>query len=161
MHGRSDPDYPAALRELPDPPLAVFLRGAGPLRSRPAARRSRSSALAGRPTPACGWPGGWAAFAAGSGLPVVSGMALGIDGAAHAGALDAGGPRCGARLRHRHRLSAQPPRPLQRILEHGLVVSEYPPGTAPAPWRFPARNRLIAALAGTLVVVEARAAAAR
>jgi DNA processing protein len=44
-----------------------------------------------------------------------------------------------------------------RIAEHGLVVSEYPPGTAPAPWRFPARNRLIAALAGTLVVVEARA----
>ena len=98
------------------------------------------------------------AFAAGSGLAVVSGMALGIDGAAHAGALDAGGFTiavlgCGTDIAYprSHRgLYA-------RILEHGLAVSEYPPGTAPAPWRFPARNRLIAALAGTLVVVEARA----
>ncbi len=97
-------------------------------------------------------------FAAGSGLAVVSGMALGIDGAAHAGALDAGGLTvavlgCGTDIAYprSHRgLYA-------RIVEHGLVVSEYPPGTAPAPWRFPARNRLIAALAGTLVVVEARA----
>ena len=69
-------------------------------------------------------------------------MALGIDGAAHAGALDAGGVTiavlgCGTDIAYprSHRgLYA-------RILEHGLVVSEYPPGTAPAPWRFPARKR--------------------
>ena len=84
-------------------------------------------------------------------------MALGIDGAAHAGALDAGGATvavlgCGTDIAYprSHRgLYA-------RILEHGLAVSEYPPGTAPAPWRFPARNRLIAALAQTVVIVEAR-----
>ena len=154
----ADPDYPAALRELPDPPLAVFLRGAAaaPL---PAGRAAVAIVGARRPTdPGLRLARRLGAFAAGSGLAVVSGMALGIDGAAHAGALDAGGVTiavlgCGTDIAYprSHRgLYA-------RILEHGLVVSEYPPGTAPAPWRFPARNRLIAALAGTLVVVEARA----
>jgi DNA processing protein len=85
-------------------------------------------------------------------------MALGIDAAAHGGALDTGGPTiavlgCGTDIAYPRRHRGL----YERILEVGLVVSEYPPGTAPAPWRFPARNRLIAALAGTLVVVEARA----
>ncbi len=154
----SEPAYPSALRELPDPPLAVFLRGA--LAAPPPAGRAAVAIVgARRPTdPGLRLARRLGAFAAGSGLAVVSGMALGIDGAAHAGALDVGGVTiavlgCGTDIAYprSHRgLYA-------RILEHGLVVSEYPPGTAPAPWRFPARNRLIAALAGTLVVVEARA----
>ncbi|HEY8860349.1 MAG TPA: DNA-processing protein DprA [Gaiellales bacterium] len=150
-----DQGYPAGLHDLHDPPLAVFLRGALPLAAdRPAvaivgARRSSDTGL--RLARRLG------GFAAGAGVAVVSGMALGIDGAAHAGALDAGGVTvavlgCGTDIAYprSHRgLYA-------RILEHGLAVSEYPPGTAPAPWRFPARNRLIAALARTVVIVEAR-----
>jgi DNA processing protein len=89
---------------------------------------------------------------------VVSGMALGIDAAAHGGALDVGRPTvavlgCGTDIAYPRRHRGL----YERILEVGLVMSEYPPGTTPAPWRFPARNRLIAALAATLVVVEARA----
>jgi DNA processing protein len=154
----ADPAYPPALRDLHDPPLAVFLRGAAALPP-PADRRAVAIVGARRPTDAgLRLARRLAGFAATSGLAVVSGMALGIDAAAHAGALDAGGLTvavlgCGTDIAYprRHRgLYA-------RIVEHGLAVSEYPPGTAPAPWRFPARNRLIAALAGTLVVVEARA----
>ncbi len=153
-----DPAYPAALHDLHDPPLAVFLRGAA-VAPPPAGRAAVAIVGARRPTDAgLRLARRLGAFAAGSGLTVVSGMALGIDAAAHAGALDAGGLTvavlgCGTDIAYprSHRgLYA-------RILEHGLAVSEYPPGTAPAPWRFPARNRLIAALAGTLVVVEARA----
>jgi DNA processing protein len=151
-----DPAYPPGLHDLHDPPLAVFLRGArarrlldGPAVAIVGARRASDSGL--RLARRLG------GFAAGAGVTVVSGMALGIDGAAHAGALDAGGPTvavlgCGTDIAYprSHRgLYA-------RILEHGLAVSEYPPATAPAPWRFPARNRLIAALSQTVVIVEAR-----
>ncbi len=152
------PAYPAALRDLADPPLAVFLRGAAAVPP-PSERGAVAIVGARRPTDAgLRLARRLGAFAAGSGLAIVSGMALGIDGAAHAGALDAGGLTvavlgCGTDVAYprSHRgLYA-------RIVEHGVALSEYPPGTAPAPWRFPARNRLIAALAGTLVVVEARA----
>ncbi|HZS13085.1 MAG TPA: DNA-processing protein DprA [Candidatus Dormibacteraeota bacterium] len=93
---------------------------------------------------------------AAAGIPVVSGMALGIDGAAHLGALDSGGPTvavlgCGVDIcypaAHRHLRD--------RIAAAGAVVTEEPPGTVPAPWRFPRRNRIIAALAVAVVVVEA------
>jgi DNA processing protein len=93
---------------------------------------------------------------AAAGIPVVSGMALGVDGAAHAGALEAGGPTiavlgCGIDV-------CYPPshRTLRdRIAQTGTVLTEEPPGTIPAPWRFPRRNRIIAALAVAVVVVEA------
>ena len=97
-----------------------------------------------------------AADLAAAGIPVVSGLALGIDGAAHLGALDVDGPTvavlgCGIDIAypaaHRHLRD--------RIAEHGTVLTEYPPGTAPAPWRFPRRNRIIAALSTAVVVVEA------
>jgi DNA processing protein len=97
-----------------------------------------------------------AAFCARAGITVVSGLAIGIDGAAHTGALDAGGltvgvvatgldvtyPRRHARL-------------YQRVREHGVIVGENEYGTQPLPWRFPVRNRIIAALADAVVVVEA------
>ncbi len=97
-----------------------------------------------------------AAFCARAGITVVSGLAIGIDGAAHAGALDAGGltvgvvatgldvtyPRRHARL-------------YERVREQGLIVGENEYGTRPLPWRFPIRNRIIAALADAVVVVEA------
>jgi DNA processing protein len=97
-----------------------------------------------------------AAFCARAGITVVSGLALGIDGAAHEGALDAGGLTVGVvatgldvvyPLRHK--------RLYERVREQGLIVTEHPPGTQPLPWRFPIRNRIIAALADGVVIVEA------
>jgi DNA processing protein len=154
-----DPAYPPPLRDLADPPLAVFLRGALAAAPIPEAMRAVAIVGARRPLDASlRLARRLGAFGAGAGLAVVSGMALGIDAAAHGGALDAGGVTvavlgCGVDIAYpaRHRGL------YERILEHGMAVSEYPPGTPPAPWRFPARNRLIAALAETVVVVEARA----
>lgn len=90
-----------------------------------------------------------------AGVTVVSGMALGIDSAAHAGALEAGGPTVavlagGADLPTPRSKAALH----RRLVEEQLVVSELPPGFAPYRWCFPARNRLIAGLAGITVVVE-------
>jgi DNA processing protein len=95
-------------------------------------------------------------FAA-AGLVVVSGLARGIDGEAHRGALDAGGTTvavlgCGIDRDYpasHAELAAQ-------IRASGLALSEYAPGVEPAPWRFPARNRIIAGLCAATVVVEAR-----
>jgi DNA processing protein len=95
---------------------------------------------------------------AGAGVTVVSGMARGVDGEAHRGALEAGGPTvavlgCGIDRDYpaSHRGLAA-----DIVRTGGLVVSEYEPGVEPAPWRFPARNRIIAGLCAATVVVEAR-----
>ncbi len=92
------------------------------------------------------------------GVPVVSGLALGIDSAAHEGALEAGGPTVAVLAG-----GADVPYPrtklhlYRRIAESGLVVSELPPGQRPERWCFPARNRIMAALATMTVVVEGAA----
>lgn len=87
---------------------------------------------------------------------MVSGLAHGIDAASHEGALDAGGPTvavlgCGIDVAYPRRNRAL----AARIRESGLLLSEYWPGTPPAPWRFPARNRIVAGLAGAVAVIEA------
>ena len=90
-----------------------------------------------------------------AGLNVVSGLALGIDGSAHRGALESG--------RTVAVLASGPDRPYpvshtrlyRQVVEKGLVISEMPPGTAPRRWGFPARNRVMAALSSMTVVVEA------
>jgi DNA processing protein len=84
-------------------------------------------------------------------------MARGIDGEAHRGALEAGGITvavlgCGIDRDY----PAAHAELARRICEQGLIVSEYEPGIEPAPWRFPARNRIIAGLCEATVVVEAR-----
>jgi DNA processing protein len=92
-----------------------------------------------------------------AGMVVVSGLAFGIDACAHRGALDAGrtiavlgcGPDTAYPAAHRSLW--------RRICETGLVISEFPPGAAPWRWTFPARNRIMAALAGMTVVVEGAA----
>ncbi len=94
---------------------------------------------------------------AAAGLVVTSGMARGVDGEAHRGALEAGGTTvavlgCGIDRDY----PAAHAELARRICERGLVVSEYEPGVEPAPWRFPARNRIIAGLCRATVVVEAR-----
>ncbi|HKO38833.1 MAG TPA: DNA-processing protein DprA [Solirubrobacterales bacterium] len=92
---------------------------------------------------------------AAAGMTVVSGLAFGIDGCAHRGAIDAGrtiavlgcGPDVAYPASHRSLW--------RRICESGLVISEFPPGARPWRWTFPARNRIMAALGGMTVVVEA------
>jgi DNA processing protein len=151
--GRSG--YPALLAELHDPPNRLYLRG-GPaeLLARPsvaivgARSCSRYGAQVAREL---------AQSLAAAGLVVVSGMARGVDAEAHRGALAVGGFTvavlgCGID-RDYPRAHAELGR---RIAESGLLISEYPPGVEPAPWRFPARNRIIAGLARATVVVEAR-----
>ena len=154
----SEDGYPPRLRELHDPPLAIFTLGPATDALR---AELRSAAIVGSRRAA---EGGLrlaerlAAAVAASGGLVVSGLALGIDAAAHEGALAGGGTTvavlgCGVDVPYPRRNRAI----YARIAESGLILSEYPPGTPPAPWRFPARNRLIAALADVTVVVEARA----
>jgi DNA processing protein len=154
--GRSEPGFPQLLRAIHDPPSGLFLRGdpEPELLSRPAV------AIVG--ARACSAYGAEVARMlgrelAGAGLVVVSGLARGVDGAAHRGALDAGGPTvavlgCGIDRDYPAAHAAL----AREIAAHGLVVSEYAPGVEPAPWRFPARNRVIAGLAHATVVVEAR-----
>jgi DNA processing protein len=144
------------LRAIFDPPPSLFFRGAGD----PALLAGRSVAVVGARS--CSPYGAQVARRlsrdlAAAGLVVVSGLARGVDGEAHRGALEAGGLTvavlgCGID-RDYPASNAQLSR---RIEEDGLVVSEYEPGVEPAPWRFPARNRIIAGLCEAVVVVEAR-----
>ena len=94
---------------------------------------------------------------AAAGLVVVSGLARGVDAEAHRGALDAGGTTvavlgCGIDRDY----PAAHAELARRVAASGLVISEYAPGVEPMPWRFPARNRIIAGLCAATVVVEAR-----
>ena len=92
-----------------------------------------------------------------AGWTVISGLARGIDAAAHRGTLDAGGHAVAVLGSGVDVWYPAENRPLyRRIMEHeGALISEYPPGTSPDRWRFPARNRLIAAMSSAVVVVEA------
>jgi len=95
---------------------------------------------------------------AAAGVTVLGGMALGIDAAAHRGALDADAPTVAVLAGAAERPYPSCARGLHaRIRGRGAIVSELPPGTPTRRWMFPARNRMIAALAAVTVVVEARA----
>ena len=154
--GRSDASFPPLLRAIHDPPPGLFLRGAADveLLARPAVAivGARACSAYGRQVAR-----GVAREAAAAGLVVVSGMARGVDAEAHRGALEAGGVTvavlgCGVDRDYPAAHAAL----AREIAEKGLVVAEYGPGVEPAPWRFPARNRIIAGLCAATVVVEAR-----
>lgn len=145
--------YPELLAQLIDAPLLLFARGDAQL------MRHEGIGIVG--SRKCSEHGRDLARRLGGELaelrvPVVSGMALGIDGAAHQGALDSGGPTvavlgCGVDVvypPHHQELYEQ-------LCERALVVSEYPPGTAPLREHFPQRNRIISGLSRGIVVVEA------
>ncbi len=147
------PGFPELLTHLDHPPPLLFLRGDPSLLHAPAVAvvGSRKASEYGR-----GMARSMGEGLARAGVAVVSGLALGIDGAAHRGALAAGGDTiavlgCGPDVAHppSHR------RLFQDILGKGLVVSEFLPGEAPLPHHFPRRNRLIAGLSEAVVVVEA------
>jgi DNA processing protein len=179
-----DPEYPVSLLTIEDPPLMLYLLGAGKfIPDRSAEDRSselpalcaiannltgslaQSIAIVGsrNPTPQGALNARQFAKAMGAaGLTVVSGLALGVDAAAHEGALDSVKPSdvwlatvavVGTGL---DRVYPKENRELaHRIAEHGLLMSEYPLGTPPLAHNFPRRNRLIAGLAQGTLVVEA------
>lgn len=167
-----DPRYPAGLLAMPDPPLVLYYLG-GPARGLSDATATewftngfdQSVAIVGSRNPTPQGAGNARQFGqalAAAGLTVVSGMALGVDGAAHAGALDGVDPRS-------HRMATvaivgtgldrvYPKRHLElarQIARRGLLISEYPLGTPPLPANFPRRNRLIAGITRGTLVVEA------
>ncbi len=152
---RSDGVYPGPLLALSDPPPILFLRG------RPALLRRRSVAIVGaRRATAAGRRTAerLGRELAARGVTVVSGLALGIDGAAHRGALGGRGGTiavlgCGPdRAYPRGNLGL-----FRRIVAEGLLVSEFPPGERVRPHHFPRRNRVLAGLARCVIVVEAGA----
>jgi DNA processing protein len=148
-----DATYPRRLAAIPDPPIVLWVRGDPAALAEPAvavvgSRRATPSGLAVARR--------LAADLAEAGLCVVSGLARGVDGAAHAGALAVGRSTvavlgCGADIvypREHASLAA-------RVAEAGALVSEFSPGTPPLPPHFPIRNRIISGLALAVVIVEA------
>jgi DNA processing protein len=152
-----DPDYPAGLLNIEDPPLLLYRQG-----PRVEAPRKALAIVGSRNATAQGLENAerFARSFAEAGVTVVSGMALGIDGAAHAGALEGAPPGQLAtiavvgtgldRVYPRQHLALA-----HRIAERGWILSEYPLGTPPIGDNFPRRNRVIAALSQGTLVVEA------
>lgn len=147
--------YPPQLRSLSDPPLLLFGRGDAALlaRAQLAVVGSRQPTAAGRRV-ACGI----ASDLARAGFVITSGLALGIDAAAHTAALEAGAPTiavCGTGLDRcypaAHRALAA------RIAAQGVLLSEYAPRSEPRAFHFPRRNRIISGLSRGVVVIEAAA----
>lgn len=149
----ADPDYPPGLLDLADPPLLLYVVGQRQSLSRPMV------AVVGARNATAGGVVHARAFSnelSRAGLTVVSGMALGIDAAAHDGALSGGSGTVavvgtGADIIYPRRHQALS----QRIAADGALVSELPLGTAPLPGLFPRRNRLIAAMSKGVLVIEA------
>ena len=147
----NDPRWPFA--EDPEPPLVLFYVGDLDLLQCP-------SALAVVGTRRCTSVGRTVSYGFGhdlatAGVAVISGLALGIDGAAHGGALDAGGPVIGVVGSGLDVVYPGGNRDLWgRVSAAGLMLSECPAGTKPQRWRFPARNRMIAGLSDGVIIVE-------
>lgn len=149
----SDPDYPENLAAIYDPPPVIFFKG------RLQTADKLSVAIVGTRKPS---PYGLvvaeklAKDLTALGITIISGMARGIDSAAHRGALASGGRTiavlgCGPDVvypRENKKL-------MDDIINNGAVVSEFPPGTQPEAWRFPVRNRIISGLSQAILVVEA------
>jgi DNA processing protein len=149
-----DPRYPALVAGIFDPPLVLWLRGAVTILSATAVAivGSRAASVYGEETAAR-----LASDLAARGLVIVSGLARGIDAAAHRGALAAGGRTvavlgCGVDVVYPPEHAAL----MDEVARTGAVVSEFPPGMPPLPCNFPRRNRIISALSLGVVVVEAR-----
>ncbi len=154
----SFPAYPELLRRTSSPPLALFVRSGEPLKSFP---RDVISVVGSRAAcvEVCHAASRLAHDLAYAGCTVVSGLALGVDGAAHRGAL-AGGGECPTIGVMAHGLDTIYPRSheflARSIVERGgILVSEYPPGIQPLKHHFLERNRIVAGLARGIVVVQA------
>ena len=149
---RGNEGFPKHLADLPDAPDLLFLRGSLAPDEGVAVVGSRKATSYG-----IGLARAYGAALASAGWPVISGLARGIDGAAHYGALDVDGRGtavmgCGLDVWYppEHRELGE-----ELVQCGGGMVSEYPPGTPPLGWRFPPRNRIISGLSAAVVVVEA------
>jgi DNA processing protein len=148
-----DPRYPALLATVSDAPLVLWLKGDPSTLSHPSVAIVGSRAATPYGLEAASRLAGDLAAA---GALVVSGLARGVDSAAHRGALDAGGQT--AAVLGSGVNVVYPPEHADlagRIAGQGVVLSEWPPGTPPRPFHFPARNRIISGLSLAVVVVEA------
>jgi DNA processing protein len=149
------PGYPRRLRNIYDPPYGLYYIGELPPDDAPAVGIVGARECSGygknlaKRTASC---------LGANHVSIISGMARGIDGCGHEGALSGGGKTygvlgCGVDV-------VYPPehgRLYERIAAHGGIISEYPPGTQPRPGYFPQRNRIISALSDVLLIIEARA----
>ncbi len=147
------PDYPEALRHIHDAPLVLFARGDVRLLS-----YEQIGIIGSRNATPAGLDHArrFAAELSNRNLLVTSGLALGVDGAAHAGALDAGHATIAVIGCGLDRIYPNQHRRLgERVIEEGLMVSEYPPGTPARAAHFPQRNRIISGLSRGILVVEA------
>ncbi len=158
---RGEDLYPLRLAYTPDPPVGIFAHCLPFRQDRLAVclQKPRVAIVGARASSPYG-TGAAAMIAAGlgkSGVCVVSGMAMGIDAAAHRGALETPGGSMAVLGGGVDVVYPAANRQLYQLLaENGAVFSEYPPASRPRPWRFPARNRIIAGISRAVVVVEAR-----
>ncbi|MGD8998916.1 MAG: DNA-processing protein DprA [Granulosicoccaceae bacterium] len=151
--GWDSPAYPGLLREIPDPPVLLYVAGD------PAVLQQPQLAIVGSRKPSAGGRDNAREFARALGrigLTIASGLALGIDAAAHAGALDVASPTVAVLGNGLDRVYPARHRELAgTICEHGALISEFPPGTPPLAAHFPQRNRIISGLSLGVLVVEA------
>jgi len=148
-----DPRYPDPLRQIADPPPVLFVRGDAEWLSRPqvAIVGSRNPSALGRETAFA-----FAEALSAHGFVICSGLALGIDAAAHEGALQAQGRTVAVVGTGPDRIYPARNKALaSRIIEQGAIVTELPPGTPAMAFHFPRRNRIISGLCRGLLVVEA------
>ena len=156
-----DKDYPSALLEMPDPPMMLYALGQTDWLAKLEATSCIAVVGSRNPTPQGEHNAkAFAQALSSAGLTVVSGMALGVDGAAHQGALAGAAPEALAtiavvgtgldRVYPRHHLQLA-----HQIAQRGLILSEYPLGTPPLNANFPKRNRIISGLSQATLVVEA------
>ncbi|MDD3352376.1 DNA-processing protein DprA [Zoogloea sp.] len=148
-----DPAYPAALLEIPDPPVLLYVKGDPALLGRPAIAvvGARSATPQGEANAEA-----FATALSAAGVTIVSGLALGIDAAAHRGGLSGSGRTVAVIGTGADRIyPARNGDLARRIAVEGVIVSELPLGSGPLAHHFPRRNRLIAGLARGVLVVEA------
>ncbi|MCB7319886.1 DNA-processing protein DprA [Lacrimispora sp. 210928-DFI.3.58] len=149
-----DGEYPKRLLHMYDYPMGLYVKGELPAEDHPTAAIIGARNCTAYGQQAAKYIGRELAE---SGVQIISGLALGIDGAGHAGALEGGGKTfgvlgCGVNIcypRTNYTL-------YDRMLSQGGLLSEYPPGTAPIPQNFPVRNRIISGLSDVILVIEAK-----
>lgn len=150
-----DERFPARLAAIPDPPLLLFVAG-----NLEALSNDSLAIVGGREASGAGrrFAAGIATELSNAGLTIVSGLALGIDAAAHQGALQGASPTIAVLGGGHLRLYPTPNKRLaRRICEQGgAVISEYPPHLRPTRYTFPERNRIVSGLAHGVLVIEAR-----
>ncbi len=147
-------EYPGKLKEIPDSPYAVYAKG-----SLPDPQKKKAAIIGARRCSPYGekYAMDFAHALAGRGVEIISGMARGVDGMGHRGALLAGGRTfavlgCGVDVCYpREHIGLY----VDILEQGGGILSEYPPGTAPLPQNFPARNRIISGLSDAVLVMEA------